>query len=219
MLVFDCELGGPSPKNHWMYEIGAVLWSFKEHTRKKTFRAYINKPDDRSWDPATVKTFLSKLPHYEEAKQIVEEGRGVSAKNAILNFYDFIKTCYAYTKFDMVLGSNRLDIDAFWINTYLTDHDLDPLHKICGQNNRPIDLSSFHQGCSLTTHSTVLNFQKNGKGFDCSEAAMRFFAIMVRPSSPKSHNAVDDSDNQAEAHSYVLHAIEVLNARNSLHKY
>jgi hypothetical protein len=207
-VIFDCELSGSSPKKHWMYELGATFHSLIEDRELRSIRLLVNRPQGKDWDEDTLQ-FLLKAPHFAETKARVDGGLELEARDAIRKFYDFLKSCYAESGHSMVVGSNRLDIDATWVNTYLTDHDLEPLHKICGFNNRPIDLNSFHQGVAQVPHCNVLDWIKyRGKGFDCAEAAFKHLGITRRPRTSKTHISDDDSKNQAEAHTMILDAIQ-----------
>lgn len=132
-------------------------------------------------------------------------------KEAIGLFHKYIHMCYEQTHGDMFMGSNRLEVDAFWINYQLCKYGFQPLNKTFGTDTRLIDVNSYHQGLALILNDHVRNFENSrggiyilnqylqtNLGFDPSEAALKAFGVLLRPLVNKNHSAVEDAENLAQ---------------------
>lgn len=211
IVTFDAEYSGPNPFHHHMLDLGAVLYRLSDMQKIYEFSVIINMTSELTWSEDTIKDFwLIKVPrtYYEDLRRKVETGQGVDMAIAMKQFVDFMGKCWEHTKGDIVIGSNRVDQDGLWLSFHLCKHGYSVITQIFGKDMRLIDLSSFHQGACLTLHSSIKDFEKSGHGFDCSEAAFRHFGIFRRPSTPKTHKALQDSENVAQAHCLIISAIQ-----------
>jgi hypothetical protein len=211
LIAFDVEMTGTDPFRHHMPDLGATMYRLHDGEKIDDFSVIINMPSDMVWSDVTIRNFwmckVSPL-YYETLRHKVENGEGVDMGVAMSQFVTFLQKCWDYTKGDLVMGSNRLDQDAFWVSHYLCKNGHPPLTQIFGKDMRLVDLNSYHQGASLTLHSRIKEFEKQGCGFDCSEAAFRYFNIAKRPQTPKTHEALQDAENVAQAHCLITSAIQ-----------
>lgn len=208
IVIFDAEYTGPMLTQNAMIGLGAVLKRVYDNVTINSIDLILDLPKGRTWDDET-KFFFSKTPKLDELRRSVEEGRGLDIKCAMDRFYEFLLKCYIMTNGNMVLGANRLDIDATWINYYLSLCGYNPLHLIFKQCDRYlIDTNSFHLGCSLMTHEKVKEFETiQGIRFNCGEAALRTLQIKERSTIKSSHNALDDAEHTAQTHALVLNKL------------
>lgn len=218
ILVFDCELSGPYLLKNGLVSLGAVLVHLDNNENFEIlfkFYSIINLMENQKWDPLTLNDFWFKNENLEELYKTVKLNKGENAKVAIEKFVTFLRTCneFCKKKGEMIIASNRLDIDCTWINYYLALFDYPPLCFILGNFIRLIDLNSYHQGISHFLHSEIISIQKtlpHGKYFSTNEATFKYLGITTRPFNKCVHNALEDSAFLAECHYLIIQKVKIL---------
>lgn len=205
LLCFDTELTGPNMKIHALVGIGAVLSDPKTNGIIKSFQQWINVPENKGWDLDTEISFWKKHKNLREFYENIKLNNYIDIKDAIFLFVEFLNKCYAETNGNLILITNRSDVDCSWINYYLTEFGYDPLHLIFGKHCRVVDTNSYHQGVANFTHLDVNNFEKTMKTrYNCNISAFEYLGVSYRPRTDYNHQPVNDSAYIAECHNIVL---------------
>ncbi len=114
----------------------------------------INILKGREWDE-NAKKWMLKQPRLAEVIDIVLKEEGLHYTTAMKMFKDFLIQYYNMFNGDVIIGGDHISVDATWINSYLSMCDYEPLHTIFGEVKHPVDIHSYHQGCSRKTHRYV----------------------------------------------------------------
>lgn len=206
LIVIDGEYTGPNPFENALIDVGVVYYNLNEARCEKYFQRYINIPKNCTWNEDTLNNFWkSKVDqkYFEWLYNRVENNMEHFLPNVINDLYKFLKECYQHSNGNIMIASDRVDVDIFWLNTLFCQQKLPTLNKIFDNDFRILDLTSFHQGLSLTTYSEIQNFEKNGSGFNCFESSFKHYGILNRPMTKKSHKAIDDAHHNAQAHCII----------------
>jgi len=153
---------------------------------------------------------MLQQPKLVEVVKTVLKDQGLDYLEAMTIFKDFLITYYKQFQGDIVLAGDHIGEYAPWINTYLSMCDYEPLHMIFGELKHPIDIHSYHQGCSRKTHKYVREFANNGKKFSANIAAFKHFNIKDWNPMNYTHNALDNSYCIAMTYFKILKTIEFL---------
>lgn len=214
IVAFDCELSGPMLSLHGMVNLGAVLIDGQTGKTVKTFGAVINLPEGREWDQETVDRFWNASPELRQTRMTVLEQQGKELKDAMDEFVEFLNGCFVVSFGNLSLVANRLDVDAAWVDLYLSLAGYLPLRLIfrdrkdAKQVERLVDTNSFHQGVCRMTHRSVKEFESSGSNFHCGVAALKHLRVKERARTRISHNPSDDAENIGQTHYLVLKALD-----------
>lgn len=178
LFVVDGEMTGKRLTRHALIELGVVFMNLDNGKTIDKLDIIFNVPDGREWDPE-IKNWMLQQPKLLQVVEMVESGKGLSIKEGMTKFVDFIKKNHDSVKGNAVIGADHLGIDSAWIDTYLSMADYDPLHVLFGSFRPTIDIHSFHQGCSRKTHRHAREFSDSGKKFSANVAAYKYFNIKV----------------------------------------
>src|SRR3990172_2437149 len=194
ILIFDVELSGPNLYKNALVQIGAVLWNIEHNKLENEFLIDINLEEDKQWDVQTVKDFWLSNDELKKNYEKIKNNKGTNIKESIDQFVNFLNYCNTRCNGRMKMGTNRLDIDASWLNMYLCKYNYPPLHLIFGKIDTLVDTNSFHQACALYTHLDVENFNKERKGnYNPNECVLKYYKIHKRPNTIYDHNPLHDA--------------------------
>lgn len=215
LFVIDCEMSGPSMMKNGIVNIGAVLMRTEQHELISSKDIILNLPEGRNWDTNTKQWFESN-PILCKIMNLVDMKKGKSVEEGMREFYDFLVECFQnYGENNIAIVSDHIDIDAGWINMYLSFIDISPLHLITGRVKHLTDISSFHRGVANVTHQKVQEFETHkNQHFHHQESVLQYLNISTRSSQQYTHSAVDDATHIGDTHCLVLNAIKQ-NERNS----
>lgn len=212
LIVIDCEMTGTMVTEHALINIGLTLMNVETEEVLDGLDLVLNVPEGKVWDEEVIEWAKPKS-EIAEIIRIVKAGKGLSVKEAMDQFCDFL---WKYNKIygeELVIGCDRLEVDATWLNYYLSLCGKKPLRLIFGKIKHVIDICSYHQGCSGMTHRNVREFSNTGKKFSANVAAFKH--LNIRDWYPQhgeqyTHRAIHDSELIAKGHCKVLKAIETL---------
>ncbi|MDH3381843.1 MAG: hypothetical protein OEL54_04015 [Flavobacteriaceae bacterium] len=211
VLIFDAEFSGPNLVKNGMVQLGASFWDVTRILKVDDFVVNINLGKGRTWDSFTIKNFWLAKSNLYETYQTILHNKGENEDVAMRNFIQFLQKCNKKCGGNLIMGSNRLDIDASWINLYLCNNGYMPLHLMFGKVTRLIDTSSYHQGCTHTCHEEVRTFEKSErKNYSANEAAFRHFGLLERPTVAYTHNAREDAEFVAHCHLIILAHLKII---------
>jgi oligoribonuclease (3'-5' exoribonuclease) len=211
ILIIDCEFTGPNMVKNAMINLGAVFMKVEEKKTLKKIELMINIPQGKEWDKETRKWFESNHTTINLLK-VIDENRGMDIKSAMNDFYSFIIECTKMSDQQLTIAGDHIDIDAGWINYYLAQADIKPLHLITGKLSHLVDISSYHKGIANVTHQNVLEFEQYAnKKFHHQESVMQYLQITERSPKIYTHIASDDAENIGENHCIVLNHLAFKN--------
>lgn len=215
LFVIDCEMSGPSMTKNGIVNIGAILMHTEQHEVITSKDIILNLPEGRNWNTNTKQWFESN-PILCKIMNLVDMKKGKSVEEGMKEFYDFLlECCQNYGENNIAIVADHIDIDAGWINMYLSFIDIPPLHLITGRVKHLTDISSFHRGVANVTHQKVQEFEAHKKQhFHHQESVLQYLNIPTRSSQQYTHSAVDDATHIGDTHCLVLNAIKQ-NERNS----
>lgn len=210
LVTFDLEFSGPNMLIHGIVSIGAALsWYDNNNFRfvKEFYRECNILPCQI--DPETADTFFSRSDDLKSLLQRALNGECMEVEKAIHDLVKFFKECHEQTNKNMIICSNRTDIDCSWLNLYLCRYGHPPLHMLFRDEKsldnkiiKIVDTNSFHQAAAKDMHSDVINF--DGRMYSPNESAFRKLDIQQRPKTIYDHCALNDAKWLAEAHVLIL---------------
>lgn len=158
IFVLDGEMTGKNLAKNALIEIGIVFMNLHDGKVEAQLDVIINIPKDREWDPETRKWMLQQ-PSLVEVVKMVDERRGLDVNNAMNKVASFLREHQQSVKGNAVIGADHTGKDFGWIDLYLSMAGYDPLCHFFGSFKPPVDIYSFHQGCSRKSHRHARRFE------------------------------------------------------------
>jgi hypothetical protein len=202
-LSIDIHTSGPSPLQHTLFAIGAVLFD-KDGVILSEFKSYI-KNNNINWYPSTKNFWLSE-DNKENFEIMINNSKDANYVDCVIkNFYNWIQDLNELYKDDIVLITDTVLFDLNFIDYYLNKFGYPSVNYIFGDYRPTFDTTSYHRGVAgLSPYEDGL--------WGAEVAACKKLGIMdiykSNPYNNSNHDPLDDAKSTGWIHTQILKAVK-----------